>query len=93
MASPGEVRTVDLTDEVTLGQDVEVTAQYVDGNGIKIDAGNDVRIGAMGKALIDNKSGLGTVEFMTRDDEMFNESLLGTVVHVNAFNAEKWPVG
>ena len=88
LASPGEVRTVDLTDEVTLGQDVEVTAQYVDGNGIKIDAGNDVRIGAMGKALIDNKSGLGTVEFMTRDDEMFNESLLGTVVHVNAFNAK-----
>ena len=84
----GEVRTVELTDEVTLGQDVVATAQYVDGNGIKIDAGDDVRIGAMGKALIDNKSGLGKVEFKTRDDEISNESLLGTVVHVNAFNAK-----
>ena len=84
----GEVRTVDLTDEVTLGQNVVATAQYVDGNGIKIDAGDDVRIGAMGKALIDNKSGLGKVEFKTRDDEISNEPLLGTVVHVNAFNAK-----
>ena len=84
----GEVRTVELTDEVTLGQNVVATAQYVDGNGIKIDAGDDVRIGAMGKALIDNKSGLGKVEFKTRDDEISNESLLGTVVHVNAFNAK-----
>ena len=84
----GEVRTVELTDEVTLGQNVAATAQYVDGNGIKIDAGDDVRIGAMGKALIDNKSGLGKVEFKTRDDEISNESLLGTVVHVNAFNAK-----
>jgi len=87
MIPGGEWRSVTLTDEVTLGQAVTVTAQYVDGNGIKIDT-DDVRIGAMGKALVDNKTGIGNVEFMTRDDEIANESLLGTVVTVEAFNAK-----
>ena len=87
----GDPRTVEITDEVTLGQQVTANAYYVDGNGIKI-ATNDVTIGAYGNALVDNKTGDGTVVFTTKADIAANESLLGTTITVTGFNAdnEQW---
>ncbi len=86
-------RVVDVDDEITLGQLVEVTAGYVDENGIVIDANADfaVRdfgelvIGANGEAVIDAQAG-ATYSFATKADVAANESLLGTTITVWAQN-------
>ena len=79
-------RTVTLDDEVTLGQSVNVTAVYVDENGIKIPA-NNVQYGAVGEAVVDVESN-GT--FATKADTESNASLIGTTITVSAFSeAEK----
>ena len=77
-------RTVDITDEVTLGQDVYVSAKYVDENGLKIDA-TDVNFGFDGKAVVDRNVNHGN-GFATKDDIAANESLLGTTITVTAFS-------
>ena len=79
----GEVRVVALDDEVTLDQDVKAKAYYDDENGLMVPA-KDVTIGAYGKALIDNKTAAGELKFQTKDDEAYNESLIGTTVTVSA---------
>ena len=79
----GEVRTVTLDDEVTLDQNVYAKAYYVDENGLMVPA-KDVAIGAYGKALIDNKTAAGELKFQTKDDESYNENLIGTTVTVTA---------
>ena len=79
----GEVRKVSISDEVTLDQNVYAKAYYVDENGLMVPA-KDVTIGAYGKALIDNKTAAGELKFQTKDDEGYNESLIGTTVTVSA---------
>ena len=79
----GEVRKVDISDEVTLDQNVYAKAYYVDENGLMVPA-KDVVIGAYGKALIDNKTATGELKFQTKDDESYNETLIGTTVTVTA---------
>ena len=77
-------RTVDITDEVTLGQDVYVSAKYVDENGLKINA-TDVNFGFDGKAVVDRNVNNGN-GFATKDDVAANESLIGTTITVTAFS-------
>ena len=73
-----------ITDEITLGQNVEVTAQFVDENGLKIDAKDgEAVIGGYGKAAIDEKVGK---TFATKPDVAANESLLGTTVTVIGYS-------
>ena len=87
-------RVVDIDDEITLGQLVNVTAGYVDENGIVIDANADfaVRdfgelvIGANGEAVIDASAGNLGYTFATKTDVQANESLLGTTITVYAQN-------
>ena len=78
-------RNLILSDEVTLGQTVTVAAMAVDENGIKIPAyGADY--GAYGKAVEDVNFGGDVNFFTTRDDEMYNEELLGTTIEVYAYD-------
>ena len=79
-------RRVAITDEVTLGQNVFVSAKYVDENGLKIDATN-VNYGFDGKAVVDRDTNNGN-GFATKDDIAANESLLGTTITVTAFNKD-----
>lgn len=79
-------RTVALSDEITLGQNVTAEAKYVDENGLKIWA-SGVTIAATGEALVDHMtSQTGEMVFATRDDVASNDSLLGTTVTVMAWN-------
>ena len=73
-----------ITDEVTLGQTVTVTAKYVDANGIKVPVTDKLEYGFDGKAVreIDSTNNV----FYTAYDTPANESLLGTVIHVKVFN-------
>ena len=81
-------RDLVLDDEVTLGQFVTATTQYVDENGIKIAAPRqNVRYGFDGKAVVDKDFFNGT--FWTRADEISNEELLGTTIIVTAFDGGK----
>ena len=81
-------RDLVLDDEVTLGQFVTATTQYVDENGIKIAAPRqNVRYGFDGKAVVDKDFFNGT--FWTRADEIANEELLGTTIVVTAFDGGK----
>ena len=81
-------RDLVLDDEVTLGQFVTATTQYVDENGIKIAAPRqNVRYGFDGKAVVDKDFFNGT--FWTRADEISNEELLGTTIVVTAFDGGK----
>ena len=81
-------RDLVLDDEVTLGQFVTATTQYVDENGIKIAAPRqNVRYGFGGKAVVDKDFFNGT--FWTRADEISNEELLGTTIIVTAFDGGK----
>ena len=85
-ANPNEeVMTVD--DTITLGQMIIVHAKYVDENGIKVPASNDVSFNFNGKAVSDWKS--WNNRFATQKDIPANESLIGTTVKVIAFNADK----
>ena len=85
-ANPNEeVMTVD--DTITLGQMITVKAKYVDENGLKVDATNDVSFNFNGKAVSDWKS--WNNRFATQKDIPANESLIGTTVKVVAFNADK----
>ena len=85
-ANPNEeVMTVD--DTITLGQMITVKAKYVDENGLKVDATNDVSFNFNGKAVSDWKS--WNNRFATEMDIPANESLIGTTVKVIAFNADK----
>ena len=76
-------RQTNVTDEITLGQDVTVVAKFVDENGLKIAAGNDAVIGGYGKAVVDDKVG---ANFVTKADVAANESLLGTTVTVIGYS-------
>ena len=79
----GATRTVDITDEVTLGQIVEISAVYVDENGIKLNAPDDeVSFGGNGKAVVDGAITDNT--FATKADIAANESLIGTTIEVIA---------
>ena len=82
-ANPNEeVMTVD--DTITLGQMITVKAKYVDENGLKVDATNDVSFNFNGKAVSDwNK---WNNVFATEPDIAANDSLIGTTVKVVAFN-------
>ena len=71
-----------ITDEVTLGQTVTVTASYVDGNGIKVPVTGGLEYGFDGKAVRDVNGN----EFTTAFDTPANESLLGTLIHVKVYN-------
>ena len=79
-------RAVAIDDEVTLGQRVEVTAKYVDENGLKIVANDGIDFGANGKAVTDVNYGLDSNWFSTKADVASNESLLGTTITVTAFS-------
>ena len=83
IVSPSETRRVTITDEVTLGQRVNITAQYVDENGIRLNAPDgDVSFGGNGKAVVDGQ--ILTDEFVTKADIAANESLIGTTIEVVA---------
>ena len=71
-----------ITDEVTLGQTVTVSASYVDGNGIKVPVTGGLEYGFDGKAVRDVNGN----EFTTAFDTPANESLLGTLIHVKVYN-------
>ena len=78
-------RDLILDDEVTLGQFVTATTQYVDENGIKVQApAGNVRYGFNGKAVVDTDFLNGT--FWTKADVISNEALIGTEIVVNAFD-------
>ena len=81
-ANPNEeVMTVD--DTITLGQQITVTAKYVDENGLKVPA-KYVSFNFNGKAVSDwNK---WNNVFATEPDIAANDSLIGTTVKVVAFN-------
>jgi len=82
--STGRVTAID--DEVTLGQVVEVTAKYVDGNGIMVDADTAIDFGANGKAVQDVNFGWDVNGFTTKADVASNESLIGTTITVTAYS-------
>ena len=75
-----------ITDEVTLGQKVTVTAKYVDANGLKVNvpATDKLEYGFDGKAVREYNTTDGV--FYTAYDTPSNESLLGTAIHVKVFN-------
>lgn len=83
-------RVVTLDDQVTLGQKVVVSGKYVDENGLKITA-KDVYYGVKGKAVIDEQTktnydnATAQLTFYTKQDIAANESLLGTLVTVEAY--------
>ena len=79
-------RITKVTDEVTLGQVVEVFAKYVDENGIKIPATEGIDFGANGVAVQDVNFGWDVNGFTTKADVASNESLIGTTVEVTAFS-------
>ena len=76
---------IDVDDQITLGQFVNVDAYYVDGNGIKVPA--DVTFGFNGEAVRDFNTANGT--FWTPEDTAANESLIGTEVTIYAYNTAK----
>ena len=79
----GETRVVDITDEVTLGQLVGINPQYVDENGITLNApAGEVHFGGGGEAVIDTQITGNT--FVTKADTAANESLIGTTIEVVA---------
>ena len=75
-----------ITDEVTLGQKVTVSAKYVDANGLKVNvpATDKLEYGFDGKAVREYNTTDGV--FYTAYDTPSNESLLGTAIHVKVFN-------
>ena len=74
-----------ITDEVTLGQIVTVTAKYVDANGIKVPVDPaTLQYGFDGKAV--REGSITNNTFATAYDTPSNESLLGTAIHVKVFN-------
>ena len=77
--------SIDVDDQITLGQFVNVDAYYVDGNGIKVPA--DVTFGFNGEAVRDFNTANGT--FWTPEDTNANESLIGTEVTIYAYNTAK----
>ena len=84
-------RSYSITDEVTLGQRVIVEAKYVDENGLKIPA-NKVNFGANGKAVVDEDTAVdnnNTLIFYTKLDVASNESLLGSLIDVWAFDEKE----
>ena len=79
----GQNREVTLTDEVTLGQKVNIKAVYVDGNGLKLNApANEVSFGGNGKAVVDEQ--IVNSNFVTKADNESNASLIGTTIEVVA---------
>ena len=74
-----------ITDEVTLGQDVDVDAWYVDANGIKIKA-EGAQFGIDGKAVYQSQINATDGTFRTVDNAPANESLLGTQIIVTVFD-------
>ena len=76
---------INVDDQITLGQFVNVDAYYVDGNGIKVPA--DVTFGFNGEAVRDFNTANGT--FWTPEDTDANESLIGTEVTIYAYNTAK----
>ena len=81
-ANPNE-EVMSVDDTITLGQQVTVTAKYVDGNGIKVPA-KYVSFNFNGKAVSDWSKWNNV--FATQMDIPANESLIGTTVKVVAFN-------
>ncbi len=80
-------RKINITDEVTLGQTVNINAKYVDENGLKINATSaDIDLGAYGKAVTDVNYGADKAYFSTKPDVAANESLLGTVITVTGYS-------
>ena len=79
---------LNITDEVTLGQGVRYSAMYVDENGIEIKATGDIRYGVDGKAVANQywNGAVAKYEFQTKEDVAANESLLGTVITLTAFD-------
>lgn len=75
-----------ITDEVTLGQKVTVSAKYVDANGLKVNvpATDKLEYGFDGKAV--REGSITNNTFATAYDTPSNESLLGTAIHVKVFN-------
>ena len=74
-----------ITDEVTLGQIVTVTAKYVDANGIKVPVDPaTLQYGFDGKAV--REGSITNNTFATAYDTPSNESLLGTLIHVKVYN-------
>ena len=88
-ANPNE-EVMSVDDTITLGQQITVTAKYVDGNGIKVpangikDPANNVSFNFNGKAVSDWSKWNNV--FATQRDIPANESLIGTTVKVVAFN-------
>lgn len=79
----GETRVVDITDEVTLGQLVGINPQYVDENGITLNApADDVSFGGGGEAVVDTR--ITNDSFVTKADVKANEALIGTTIEVVA---------
>ena len=83
---------VELNDEVLLGSKIAATAKYVDENGIEIAAGNDVQYGYKGSAVrvvgpsVD--PGLDENEAQLYANDIINETFIGTIVTVQAFDAD-----
>ncbi len=76
-----------ITDEVTLGQDVDADAWYVDANGIRVPA-QDAQFGIDGKAVYQSYIDPADGTFRTVDNQPANESLLGSQIIVTVFDTQ-----
>ena len=77
-----------ITDEVTLGQKVAATVKYVDENGLKIPATN-TQIGVKGDNKLFSAINAAAGRFNIVEDSLANEALLGSVITVQAFDANE----
>ena len=74
-----------IDDQVALGQRVTIDPKYVDENGIKINADlADIQLGVNGEAVADRDLNNGI--FYTEPNVAANNSLIGTVITVKAFD-------
>lgn len=84
-AQDNAIRAID--DQVALGQIVTINPKYVDENGIKIAADlSDLKVGVNGDAVADRNLSIG--EFTVARNIAANNSLVGTVITVKAFDED-----
>ena len=80
-----------IDDQVALGQKVKGTVYYVDENGIKVKAPNDLNIGVNGSnsasVVAKNLNG-NPFDFTLARNVASNESLIGTTVTIKVFDEE-----
>lgn len=80
-----------IDDQVALGQKVEGTVYYVDENGIKVEAPDDLNIGVNGSnsaSVVAKNLTANPFDFTLARNVASNESLIGTTVTIKVFDEE-----